>query len=121
MVYTLTGTPQQSMQPTIPKARPFARQLDQLLAQDAIVSSSLIPVARSRNTHELAGVPFPELELPLQPLHFRSFGYELNEFFRMTDCSASLSNVKSVTKRFRRAFSSRNCFTSCASLTSMPP
>jgi hypothetical protein len=33
----------------------------------------------------------------------------------------SLSKLKSATSFFGRAFSSRSCFTSCASLTSIPP
>ena len=41
-------------------------------------------------------------------------GYELHPFFRITDCSASLSRLRSATSFRRRVFSSRNCFASCA-------
>lgn len=43
------------------------------------------------------------------------------ECFRITDCSMSLSSVSSATSVFSRAFSSRSCFTSYASLTLIPP
>jgi len=47
--------------------------------------------------------------------------YELRPFFRITDCSASLSKLKSATSFRSRVFSSRSCLASYASVTSMPP
>jgi polyhydroxybutyrate depolymerase len=38
-----------------------------------------------------------------------------------TDCSASLSRLRSATSFRSRVFSSRSCLASCASVTSMPP
>lgn len=61
------------------------------------------------------------LKLGLKPPHFRTSHYEPREFFRITNCSMSLSRLRSATSFFSRPFSSRNCFTSCASLTSIPP
>jgi len=46
--------------------------------------------------------------------------YELHPFFRITDCNASLSRLRSATSFLSRVFSSRNCFASCAWLTSIP-
>jgi hypothetical protein len=48
-------------------------------------------------------------------------GYELQPFFRITDCRTSLSKLRSATSIRSFVFSSRSCFASCASLTSMPP
>ncbi len=44
--------------------------------------------------------------------------YELQPFFRITDCNASLSRLRSATSFRSRVFSSRSCFASCAWLTS---
>jgi len=49
-----------------------------------------------------------------------ALSHKFSEFFWITDCSRSLSRVCSATSRCRRAFSSRSCFISCASLTSKP-
>src|ERR1700739_4963667 len=40
--------------------------------------------------------------------------YELQPFFRITDCGASLSRLRSATSVRSRVFSSRNRFASCA-------
>ncbi len=46
---------------------------------------------------------------------------ELHPFFPITDCSASLSRLRSATSLRNRAFSSRSRLASFASLTSIPP
>src|SRR5207237_1134626 len=67
------------------------------------------------------GPPLAEGILLLHLLDSRLQGYELHPFFRITDCSASLSRLRSATSFRSRVFSSRNCFASCAWLTSIPP
>src|ERR1700691_164210 len=54
-------------------------------------------------------------------LRVRPLVYELHPFFAMTAFSISLSRLRSTTSFFNFVFSSRNCFASCASLTSIPP
>jgi hypothetical protein len=76
---------------------------------------------RARNLHQRAGVALTGSELLCQAPHLYPPLYEPRQFFRITDCSMSLSRFNSATSFFSRAFSSRSCFTSCASLTSMPP
>ena len=76
---------------------------------------------RARNLHQRAGVALTGSELLCQAPHLYPPLYEPGQFFRITDCSTSVSRFNSATSFFSRAFSSRSCFTSCASLTSMPP
>src|SRR5262249_20090077 len=112
---------QVQMQSPIAKAWMLAGQFSQPFLNQAVVSPASIPATRSRHPHQLADVALAGLELLQQAPHFRSSFYEPREFFRMTDCSMSLSRLRSATSFFNRAFSSRRCFTSSASLTSMPP
>ena len=109
------------MQPPIAEARMLPRQLPQPFLNLAIVSPASIPAARSWHCHQLADVALAGLVLLQQAPHFRSPLYEPREFFRITDWSMSLSRLRSATSLFNRAFSSRRCLTSSASLTSMPP
>ena len=109
------------MQPAIAEARMFPRQCLQLLSKVAVVTLASIQATRSWNFHQPADVALAGLELHQQAPHFGPPYYELREFFRITDCNMSLSRLSSATSFFRRAFSSRRCFTSSASLTSMPP
>src|SRR6202035_5641641 len=112
---------QQHPQPPITVARLFARQGQQPLTQRGVVAPALIPVTHARNLHQPADAALARGVLLDQAPHFRSSFYEPSEFFRITDCSMSLSRLRSATSFFSREFSSRSCLTSCASLTSMPP
>src|SRR5690242_5348558 len=112
---------QQNAQTPVAVARLCVRQLHQLLLQLRVVFPAPVPVRRSRNLDQLAGMPLTGRKLLYQPLHFRSPHYEPKWFFLITDCNMSLSRLRSATSFLSRAFSSRSAFTSCASLTSMPP
>src|ERR1700677_889230 len=109
------------MQPPVAKARMLSRQFPQPFLNLAVISPASILAARSRHRHQLAHVALAGLELRQQAPHFRSPFYEPREFFLMTDCSMSLSRLRSATSFFNLEFSSRRCLTSSASLTSMPP
>ena len=109
------------MQSPVAEARVLTRQFSQPFLYMAVISPASIPPTRSRHRHQLADVALAGLELFQQAPHFRSTLYEPREFFRITDWSISLSKLRSATNFFNRAFSSRRCLTSSASLTSMPP
>lgn len=109
------------MQTSIAEARMLTRQLSQPFLNLAVISPASIPATRSRHCHQLADVALAGRELGQQAPYFRSTLYELREFFRITDCSISLSRLRSATSFFNLEFSSRRCLTSSASLTSMPP
>src|SRR5271163_4118138 len=109
------------MQAPIAEPRLLPCQLHQTQTQPFIATPALITVARYRHRQQAAGPPLAEgILLPHLP-HSRLQDCELHPFFRITDCNTSLSKLSSATSFFNRAFSSRNCFTSCASLTSIPP
>src|SRR5438552_10576768 len=80
----------------------------------------LVTVSRDRHHDHTARPPLAEgillLHLPDSCLQ----GYELHPFFRITDCNASLSRLRSATSFLSRVFSSRNCFASCAWLMTCP-
>src|SRR5437016_6306408 len=109
------------MQPTIPKTRLSPRQLHQLRAQWLIRPLDAIAVGRHRQHHQSARSPLAEGVVLLHLLDSRLPGYELQPFFLITDCSASLSRLRSATSFRSRTFSSRSCLASCAWLTSIPP
>ena len=91
-----------SVQPPITEARPLQRQRPQPLAQRPIVPATAVTTARSRNLQKPAGMPLAELVIDDQPPHFRASLYEPREFFRITDCRASLSRLSSATRRWMR-------------------
>src|SRR5689334_15676815 len=112
------------------EARVLLSQRGQTLPQRVLAwpVSRLIPMARCRHIHQLAGLALAHRVLRADRSHIlprlpelRLHAYELYPFFRITNCSASLSRLSSATSFLRRAFSSRSAFTSCASLTSIPP
>src|SRR5262249_4096263 len=112
---------QQHPQSPISEARLLPRQLQQPFAQAAVVAATSVSIRHSRNLDQPADTALARVELLDQAPHFRTSLYEPSEFFRITDCNMSLSRLRSATSFFSRAFSSRSCLTSCASLTSMPP
>ncbi len=121
VVHRFSRALQQHMQPSIAEARLLPRQLRQLCAQRFVRPPRLIAVTRYCHHHQAArpplaeGISFPHLlDSCLQR-------YELHPFFRITDCNASLSRLRSATNFRSRVFSSLNCFASCAWLTSIPP
>src|SRR5208283_3758113 len=81
----------------------------------------LIAIARLRHRYQPARPPLAEGILPAHLLDSRLQGYELQPFFLITDCRASLSKLRSATSFRSFVFSSRSCLASCAWLTSMPP
>src|SRR5947208_3044030 len=106
------------MQPPIPEARLLPRQLHQLRAQRLIAASRPVAVTRYRHHQQTARPPLAEgIVLPHLPDSCLQ-RYELQPFFRITDCSASLSRLRSATSFRSFVFSSRSCFASCAWLTS---
>src|SRR5215472_9738610 len=109
------------VQPAIPEARLLSRPAQQLGSQLAVIAPALVAMTGPRHPHQLAGVALTGSELHRQAPHLCPPLYEPREFFRITDCNMSLSRLRSATSFFSRAFSSRNCFISCASLTDMPP
>src|SRR5579875_208264 len=109
------------MQAPVAQARMLSRQLPQPLLDLAVIPPAPVSTARSRHRHQLADVALAGPELLQQAPHLCPPLYEPREFFRITDCSMSLSRLRSATRFFSRAFSSRRCLTSSASLTSMPP
>ena len=121
VVHRVPLAPQQHMQPPIAKPRLLQRQLPQFRAQRTIIAPCSIPIRAHRQQHQRTRPPLAEGILRLHLLDSCLPGYELQPFFRITDCSASLSSVRSATNRFSRAFSSRICRSSCAWLTSSPP
>src|SRR5213594_1980892 len=109
------------MQPPIPEARLLPRQLHQLRAQRLIAASRPVAVTCDRYPHQPANPTLARCVLGPQPVRVRPLVYELHPFFAITAFSISLSRLRSTTSFFNRVFSSRNCFASCASLTSIPP
>src|SRR6266571_4220105 len=107
------------MQSPITEAWLLPRQLHQPRSQRLIGTPALVAIARHR--HQAARTPLAEGILPAHLLDSRLQGYELQPFFRITDCSASLSKLRSATSFRSFVFSSRNCFASCAWLISIPP
>src|SRR5277367_4860400 len=109
------------MQSPIPKARFLSRQLHQLRAQWFIAARGLVAVTRHRHPHQPANPALARCVLQPQPVRVRPLVYELHPFFAISAFSISLSRLRSTTNFFSFVFSSRNCFASCASLTSIPP
>ncbi len=58
----------------------------------------LVAIGRYRHRHQAARPPLAEGILPPHLLDSRLQGYELQPYFRITDCSASLSRLRSATK-----------------------
>src|SRR3972149_6043130 len=112
VIHLFAAPSQQYMQAPIAPTRLLARQPHQPRPQPFIATPGPIAVTRYRDRHQPTRPPLPDSRLQ---------GCELHPFFRITDCNASLSKLRSATSLFNRAFSSRNCFTSRASLTSIPP
>src|ERR1700686_861678 len=121
MVHHFSTASQQHVQSPIPESRLLPRQFHQPHQQPFIASLGPIAVTGYRHRHQVAGPPLTEgIFLPHLP-HSRLQDCELHPFFRITDCNASLSKLRSATSFRNRVFSSRNCLASCASLTSIPP
>src|SRR6185437_10062193 len=89
--------------------------------QRFVIPPALVSEGPHRRQQQTAGPPLAEGMLALQLLDSCLLGYELRLFFRITDCSASLSRLRSATSFRSFVFSSRSCFASCAWLTSIPP
>ena len=121
VVHLLSRAAQQNMQPPIPEARLLPRQLHQSRAQRFIRAPTLVAITRHRHRHQPARTPLAEGILLSHLLDGRLQDRELHPFFSITHCSASLSRLRSATSFRSRVFSSRNCFASCAWLTSIPP
>ncbi len=111
----------QYLQTSIAEARLFAGQRNQTLAQAIVVMPRLVAITRNRNQQQAAGPAFGEGELLPDVLDRCLHRCELHPFFSITDCSASLSRLRSAASLRNREFSSRSRLASCASLTSMPP
>src|SRR3984885_10965214 len=109
------------MQSPVSEARLLSGQLHQTRTQVFILASCLITDARNCDHQKAARSPLAEGVLLFDMLDSCLHRYELHPFFRITDCSASLSRLRSATSLRRRLFSSRSCRASCASLTSIPP
>src|SRR5580698_6249303 len=121
VVHVLSASLQQHLQSPIPEARLLPRQLHQLRPQRLIRSQRAVTIRRHRHCHQSAGSPLAEGILLLHLLDSCLQRYELQPFFRITDCSASLSRLRSATSFRSFVFSSRSCLASCAWLTSIPP
>jgi hypothetical protein len=70
--------------------------------------------------HQQARSPLAEGVLLFHLLDSRLQGYELQPFFLITDCSASLSKLRSDTSFRKREFSSRSCLASHPSRRTSP-
>src|SRR5262249_42110893 len=121
VVHLFSASPQQHLQPPIPKARLLSRQLYQPRPQRFIASFRSIAMTRHRYPHQPAPPALTGCVLSPQPDHARPLVYELHPFFAIPAFSISLSRLRSTTSFFSFVFSSRNCLASCASLTSIPP
>src|SRR5271165_7181745 len=121
MIHCFSRSEQQHMQTPIPEARFLSRQLHQSRAQLIIAACGLITATRYRYPQKPANPALARRVLPSQPVRIRPLVYELHPFFAMTAFSISLSRLRSTTGFFNFVFSSRNCFASCASFTSIPP
>src|SRR5579883_476191 len=117
----LTVPPEQDMQPPIAIAGLVPREFNEPLTEMFVIPNRAIAKAGYGEAEEPAGAPRAEVERGDHMRHVFSQICELQPFFRMTDCSASLSRLRSATSFLSRAFSSRSCRASCAWLTSMPP
>ena len=97
-----------------PKTWFLPRQLQQSRAQRFVRPPRLITVSRDRHPHQAARSSLTEgILLPHLPDSCLQ-SYELQPFFRITDCNASLSRLRSATSFRSRLFSSRNCLASWA-------
>src|ERR1035441_1774339 len=121
VIHCFSRSQQQHMQTPISEARLLPRQLHQSHAQLVIAARCLIAVTRYRHPQQPANPALARCVLPTQPTRVRPLVYELHPFFAMTAFSISLSRLRSTTSFFNFVFSSRNCFASCASFTSIPP
>src|SRR5215469_16962445 len=121
MVHHFSIPTQKHMQSSISIARLLPRQLHQAHSEVFIRVPGLVPATRHCHHQKPAGSTLAEGVLLLQMLDSGLHRSELHPFFRITDCSASLSRLRSATSLRNRVFSSRNCLASCASLTSIPP
>jgi hypothetical protein len=108
-----------------------AKQEPPSVAEASVTSSHNTPknlVIPTRERSEAGGTRLSFLRpgnglgaLPPQPVCVRPLVYELHPFFAISAFNISLSRLRSTTSFFNFVFSSRNCFASCASLTSIPP
>src|ERR1700720_3771874 len=121
VVHHFSASLQQDMQPPISKARFLSRQLHQAYSQPFIAPPGSVAITRYRHRHQKTRPPLAEGILSAHLPDSRLQDCELHPFFRITDWSASLSKLKSATNFFRRPFSSRSCFPSGTSFTSIPP
>ncbi len=90
------------MQPSITESRLLACQLRQLVAQLRVATRGAVTKGRSWQLQHAARTPFTKGITLLQVLHSRLHCCELQPFFRITDCSASLSKLRSATSFFSR-------------------
>src|SRR5512141_2777067 len=97
------------MQSPIPEPRLLARQFDQPGPQFFIMLARTIAVGRYCHSHQSTRATFAEGVLLFHLLDSGLQRYELQPFFRITDCKASLSSDRSATSFRSRWFSSRNC------------
>src|SRR5882724_6844967 len=114
---------QDRCQSAIAEAHPPPRQFLQALPQFAVVPCFPLPVplGRSCQAHQPAGVPFAHLVLLHRVTRGCPKSRRLYQFFESTSFSARLSNVKSATTCFSFRFSSSSCFSFLASPLSIPP
>src|SRR5581483_1478995 len=104
---------------SIPCSRPASR-----LPHDSSKHNFLdkcLAITRHRHPHQPANPALTYCVVTQQPARVRPLVYEPQPFFAITACSMSLSRLRSATSFRSRVFSSRNCFASCAWLTSIPP
>src|SRR5450759_3403148 len=94
------------MQAPIAEPRLLPRQLHQTQTQPFVAPPALITVTRYRHCQQMAGAPLAEGILLAHLPHSRLQDCELHPFFRITDCNASLSKLRSANSLFKRAFSS---------------
>src|SRR5579864_1240359 len=120
-VHPLARPAEQHVQPAIAEPRLLPRQLYQPRAQWLVRATRLIPTSRDGQQHQTTGPSLTEGVLLTHLLDSCLHRYELQPFFRITDCNASLSSDRSATSLRSRAFSSRSCLASCACVASIPP
>src|SRR6185437_6007189 len=113
---------QQQVQPLIPEPPPFRRPLQQALLEPRC-RFRLGPVAltRSMGRDHPAGPPLTQLQLLGEQPHGCPPGIGPQNFFDSTSRSPFTSSISSATRCFSSRFSSSNCRSRFASLTSRPP
>jgi hypothetical protein len=114
VVHMSSAASQQHMQSSISEARFLSRQLHQPRPQRLIRTPRSVTIRPYRHRHHSARSSLAEGVLLLHLLDSCLQRYEFQPFFRITDCKASLSRLRSATSFPNFVFSSRNCFASCA-------